>query len=136
MHTDSVNFNTNANLGLFGGYPPASRPGIMVTNTDLWEKMARGDKDIPSDTLELITRRDINGDYKVESMQRLGRPLNNGDVFIDISNGGAGYGDVLERDPAMVMEDLRKEIISHWVAQNVYLVAYDPASLEVDHKKT
>jgi len=36
----------------------------------------------------------------------------------------------------MVMEDLRNEIISHWVAQNVCHVAYDPATLEVDYKKT
>jgi acetophenone carboxylase len=136
MHSNSVSFNTSCNLGLFGGYPPSSRPGIQVTNTNLWEKLARGDNDIPSDTLELITKRSIKGDYKVESLQRVGRPINNGDIFTDISNGGAGYGDVLERDPEMVMEDIRSEIISHRVAQNIYRVAYDTSTLEVDYKKT
>jgi acetophenone carboxylase len=58
--------------------------------------------------------------------------LKNGDIFTDISDGGAGYGDVLERAPEMVMEDLRREIISHRVARDVYHVAYDPASLQVD----
>lgn len=136
MHTNSVNFNTNANLGLFGGYPAASRPGIQVTNTNLWEKMARGDNDIPSNSIELITKRTIKGDYKVEPLQRIGRPLKSGEIFVDFSNGGAGYGDVLERDPESVMEDIRKEIISHWVAQNVYHVAYNLETLEVDQKKT
>ena len=136
MHCNSVNFNTTSNLGLFGGYPGASRPGIQVTNTDLWEKMARGDKDLPSDLIQLITQKPIRGEYTVEPLQRLGRPLNNGDIFCDLSHGGAGYGDVLERAPEMVMEDIRQEIISHKTAQNVYHVAYDPVTLEVDYKKT
>jgi acetophenone carboxylase len=34
------------------------------------------------------------------------------------------------------MKDIRDEIISHWTAQNVYKVAYDPDTLEVDQKKT
>ena len=62
--------------------------------------------------------------------------MNNGDVFIEISNGGPGYGDVLERDPEMVMDDLRKEILSHRVAKKIYHVAYDQATLEVDYPKT
>lgn len=136
MHTNSVGFNVSPNQGLFGGYPPSSRPGIQIISTDVWEKMARGDKDIPSDTRELITKRSIKGDYQVEAMQRVGRPLNNGDIWVEISNGGPGYGDVLERNPDMVMDDLRKEIISHWVAHNIYHVNYDPSTLEVDYKKT
>lgn len=136
MHSNSVSFNVNANQGLFGGYPPPSRPGIQITDTDLWEKMARGDSDIPSDTRELITERSIKGNYQVEAMQRVGVPLNNGDVYIEISNGGPGYGDVLERDPEMVMDDLRKEIISHRVAQKIYHVAYDQATFDVDYRKT
>jgi N-methylhydantoinase B/oxoprolinase/acetone carboxylase alpha subunit len=136
MHSNAVNFNTNANLGLFGGYPPASRPGIQVSNTDLWEKMARGDRDIPSDLIQLITERTIEGAYEVEALQRPGRVLKNGDIFVDLSEGGAGYGDVLERSPEMVMDDLRGEIISHRVAQTVYRVAYDPTTLQVDAEKT
>jgi acetophenone carboxylase len=136
MASNTANMNTNSNLGLFGGYAPASRPGIQITDTDLWEKMARGDKDIPSDTLELITKRSIKGNYTIETLQRPARPLNNGDVFTDLAGGGSGYGDALERAPEMVVEDLRKEIISHWVAQNVYHVAYDPETLEVDYQRT
>ncbi len=132
----SVNLTIVSNVGLFGGYAPAARPGIQVTNTNLWEKMGRGDKDIPTDTVELVTRRSIKGDYTIENLQRPQRPLSNGDIFTDISCAGAGYGDILEREPQMIMEDLRNEIISHWVAQNVYHVAYDPVTLEVNYEKT
>ena len=62
--------------------------------------------------------------------------MENGDIWVVFSGGGAGYGDVLERDPEMVMDDLRKEVISHWTAENVYHVAYDPETLEADVEKT
>jgi acetophenone carboxylase len=50
--------------------------------------------------------------------------------------GGAGYGDPLLRDPEKVMEDLEKEIISDWVAVNIYKVVYDPETRSVDLEKT
>ena len=52
------------------------------------------------------------------------------------SFGGGGYGDVLEREPQAVMNDIKDQIVSHWAAQNVYKVAYDSDSLEVDYNKT
>jgi acetophenone carboxylase len=60
----------------------------------------------------------------------------NGDLWCVFNGGGGGYGDVLERDPDMVMDDLKKEVISHQTAKAVYHVAYDPETLEVDYDKT
>jgi len=34
------------------------------------------------------------------------------------------------------MKDLREQIISHWTAQNVYHVVYDPHTLRADHTGT
>jgi hypothetical protein len=62
--------------------------------------------------------------------------MENGDLWVVFSGGGGGYGDVLERDPGAVMDDLRKEVVSHWSAENVYHVAYDHENLEVDEEKT
>jgi acetophenone carboxylase len=50
--------------------------------------------------------------------------------------GGPGYGDPLEREPAEILEDLKKKIISDWTAQNIYRIAYDPARRKLDPKKT
>jgi N-methylhydantoinase B/oxoprolinase/acetone carboxylase alpha subunit len=123
-------------IGLFGGYPPPTLPGIEVKHTNIWEKMKRGDKDIPTGAMKLITERTIRGDYEISSIFKKTHVLENGDLFVVFSGGGGGYGDVLERDPGMVMDDLSKEVISHWTAENVYHVAYNHETLEVDDEKT
>lgn len=123
-------------LGLFGGYPPASAPGIWVRDTNLWEKMARGDADIPLTTAELATRRAVQGTYVFEHSNRPTRPGKNGDIIISTGGGGGGYGDALARDPKLVMEDLRTDLTSPWTAENVYHVVYDPQTLTVDEPAT
>ena len=123
-------------IGLFGGYPPETLPGIEVFHTNLWEKMKRGDRDLPSDAKQLISERTIKGDYSIGSIFKTTHILQNGDLWVIFSGGGGGYGDVLDRDPEMVMDDLRKDVISHRTADIVYHVAYDPETLEVDHDKT
>ena len=45
-------------------------------------------------------------------------------------------GDVLERDPELVMDDVRKQITSPWAAENVYRVAFDAETLDVNHPET
>lgn len=45
---------------------------------------------------------------------------------------GGGYGDVLERNPELVMKDLREDLISDESAENIYKVVYDRATRRVD----
>jgi acetophenone carboxylase len=122
--------------GIFGGYTSGVKIGIEIYNTDLWEQMREGKKELPSDIYQLITERTIEGEYVVSHNRRPGHSVKNGDIVVQMNGGGSGYGDVLERDPAAVMKDLREDIISHWVAENVYHVVYDPESLEANLKKT
>ncbi|EFK09275.1 hydantoinase B/oxoprolinase [delta proteobacterium NaphS2] len=122
--------------GVFGGYPPSPFPGIDVRNTDIWEKMANAENDIPSDTVEMLDRKALKGDYVIQSEARPTKVLMNGDIFLASALGGGGYGDVLERDPLMVIKDLQKDLISHWAAKNVYHIAYDPDTLVLDLDKT
>jgi acetophenone carboxylase len=98
--------------------------------------MKRGDKDIPSGASQLITERTIKGDYEIGSIFKKVHIMENGDLWVVFSGGGGGYGDVLERDTRSVMDDLRKQSISPWTAENVYHVAFDPETLEVDEEKT
>ncbi|MFC1910252.1 hydantoinase B/oxoprolinase family protein [Chloroflexota bacterium] len=123
-------------IGLFGGYPPATLPGIEVVHNNLWEKMKRGDKDVPSDARQLVTEKAINGEYIIGSIFKTTHVMENGDLWVIFSGGGGGYGDVLEREPEMVMKDLKNEIISPRTAEKVYCVAYDPQTLEVHREKT
>ena len=122
--------------GLFGGYPSNAKFGVEIRNSDLWPKMERGDKDIPSDYREMLTERAIGGKYIFGINIRATRVVKEGDIWVQMHSGTGGYGDVLERDPRLVMKDVREEIISHWTAQNIYRVAYDPKTLEVDYQKT
>jgi acetophenone carboxylase len=56
--------------------------------------------------------------------------------FIGVSGpGGAGYGDVLERDPDSVAADVAHGIISRWTAENVYCVVFDEENC-VDQEAT
>ena len=49
---------------------------------------------------------------------------------------GGGYGDVLERDPALVMKDLAEDLMSHENARDIYRVVYDEKTLVVDEEAT
>ena len=49
-----------------------------------------------------------------------GVPLKAGDVISFYSNGGGGYGDPLDRDPARVLEDVIDEFITLGKARDVY----------------
>ena len=122
--------------GLFGGYPGGTVPHMLITNTDVWDRMRSGDKAITGNVLDWYTKNPIHGKYCVHQCLQPGIVVSNGDVLTSLNSGGAGYGDVLEREPELVMKDLKRGIISQWTAQNVYHVAYDPESLEADYAKT
>ncbi len=122
--------------GIFGGYPPAARPGIRIVGSDVLDRLARGDPDIPPSADELVARRPISGEYIVGPGIRPSQVHERGDIYIGLSPGGAGYGDVLDREPAAVMDDVRRELISRWTAERVYHVAFDPVTLTPDLART
>jgi acetophenone carboxylase len=64
------------------------------------------------------------------------QPFKNGETFYVAMGGGAGYGDVLERDPALVMEDMRNGMCTSWAAMNIYKVAFDQNSFRLDSERT
>jgi acetophenone carboxylase len=61
-----------------------------------------------------------------------GMPLEEEDMALYVGFSGPGYGDVLERDPKLVEQDLKDRSISTWAAENVYKVEFDPDTLDVD----
>lgn len=123
-------------LGLFGGYPAASALGISIQNTDVKEKFARSDHDLPRDSVALATERTINGEYHFEFTNRPTRPGVEGDIIVATTGGGGGYGDPLARNPQHVVEDVRSESISSWTARNVHHVVFDDATFVVDLEAT
>jgi acetophenone carboxylase len=122
--------------GLFGGYSIPTIPFIKVRNNHLLQMMKETDPRIPFSTISLLEERAIGGDFQFSSIPSVIDMFQEGDIIACTSGGGGGYGDVLERDPELVIKDLKDGKISHSVAQNVYKVVYDPKTLIFDTDKT
>jgi hypothetical protein len=121
---------------LFGGYASAPIPGISVKKADLLQRMQQGDPDLTLDHRQIFEQRDIQGDWKFELIARTPDMYAEGDLLFGFSGGGPGYGDPLERTPELVVEDLKKNIISNWTATNIYKVALDAEGRKVDAART
>jgi acetophenone carboxylase len=124
-----------ADRGLFGGYAGGVAPAVKIAGAD-WKRMfEQAPYDIPRDFHELVVGGKVRGEYSLKEAQP-GEPYFEGESYTVAALGGSGYGDVLEREPARVMADLKSGIISGYVAKNVYHMVYDPDTLEVDVQAT
>ena len=62
--------------------------------------------------------------------------LERGDHLLPFSGGGAGVGSPVERDPEAVRSDVRNELVSPQMANDVYKVVIDPETFEIDAAAT
>lgn len=123
-------------IGLFGGYYGCVLPGVYVANTDVLQKMLAGESDIPTDIQDMLTRKTLRGDFKIEHITRRAKLLKEGDIFVGLNSGGGGYGDALERPGELVERDLKNGIISKFTATNVYHISFDPETLALNQDET
>jgi acetophenone carboxylase len=119
--------------GVFGGYASVCGPGLIAWESDFEKMIEKGEK-VPQSRFELIEQ--MKGKVSVLPKFVSLREFHNGDIITVQNPGGGGYGDALERDPEMVMNDLRVGAIDDWVAENVYKVAYDKENILLDVKRT
>ncbi len=120
---------------LFGGYAPPTRPGLLLRSLDSGEFL-RGNGNRKLDLLSLLNG-DLGGELVAEFYSRPVRGYSRSRaIAVNLSVGGAGYGDPLDRDPIAVQQDLIDGLVSEWTATHVYKVAYDPAKQRVDVEKT
>ena len=69
--------------------------------------------------------------------RRMGVQIQGSDEATVVFEGaGAGYGDLLERDPAGVIKDIEESLISQGVAERLYKVKFDPVTLSINHDAT
>jgi N-methylhydantoinase B len=59
-----------------------------------------------------------------------------GDLISIRTSGGGGWGDPLERDPKLVLEDYKNDLITLDIAANIYRVIIDPINNEINWEKT
>jgi len=95
---------------------------------------ADGGRDGSSNAVEIIPA------GATEPLLRRGKlaryPLRRGDVARLITAVGGGYGHPLERDPALVQDDIRNEFLTISQAREIYGVVIDPQTLAVDEATT
>ena len=114
------------NAGLFGGYAANVRPGIRIVGSKEEQTAKDGSPMAPRNEFDLLSMARAAGmDLQLTPAQQLGAVFQEGDFIGVTGPGGAGYGDVLERDPKSVAADVSMGIISQWTAENVYCVIFD-----------
>ena len=126
-----------SNQGLFGGYPGPATFFEWMTRSDFQEVVKKFPSMIDDGTIDLskLSHEEyFSGHMSTTSGDRV---LSQGDMWHSTTHTGAcGLGDPLERDPELIVQDIRNKMVTLDVAQKAYAVAIDPKTLEIDHKKT
>jgi acetophenone carboxylase len=123
--------------GIFGGYavPPVFIE--IVRKSNLGRLLSESEAGV-SGSLDQIYQESNpeEGEREFKNINTSANPVVKGDTFYVSVGGGGGYGDVLERDPEMIMNDLRNGMVTHEAVQDLYKVAYNRESLLVDKEET
>ncbi len=123
--------------GLFGGYSCPSYQLCKIKGVNVFEVLRENPTAIEEfDIVKLMNERPIPGKYTSQDMGMTFELCNEGEIYMICQGSGGGYGDVLERDPALVMKDLSEDLMSHENARNIYHVVYDEKTLVVDEAAT
>lgn len=121
------------NQGLFGGYPSACVYSDRMVDTDFFERTSKGE-DLPYEFEEV--KQLLKGEYIPGTASIPARISKEGDIIMYSSIGGGGLGDLLERDPALIVEDLKNGHATLDLAEKVYCVSIDPETFGIDYEKT
>jgi len=126
-------------LGIYGGYPSPTRPIVILRNLVDKKWLSKLDK-IPESEMAMVdlsrSGKLPGGDLFVGPNTNPTMNLREGDVFAVCSANSSGFGDVLERDPKLVINDLKLGVISEWAAEHVYKIVFDHSTLETDYGRT
>jgi N-methylhydantoinase B len=114
--------------GLYGGYPASIQARLVLRGAAIAAELRRSRvparlEDVEGATLEPLAAK-----------QRTW--LGADDALLVVCAGGGGYGDPLERDPARVALDVRRDLVSRAVAEAIYGVCLADGAAVVDAART
>jgi N-methylhydantoinase B len=98
--------------GMMGGYPGAVNRYRFVVDTDIAERMQRAE--LPADIDDVAGKR---VELQLRQQDFIQKPA---DVYAVLWSAAGGFGDPLERDPAMVAEDVENTDVSAVAAREIY----------------
>jgi len=124
--TYGVSSSRNSGQGIFGGQSAAPSVIVHLEDTNVLEKIRN------KQSIEEIA--DVGGRASTLAYKEF--EFKKGDVVYMKMASGGGYGDPLERDPQLVLEDVIDGLVSEQAAQEVYGVVLDEKKEAADLVKT
>jgi acetone carboxylase alpha subunit len=123
--------------GLFGGYACGAYPLCKVEDVDVYDVMLSEPERFKHSIAETMNEQPYeNAKYSSHHMG-LGFSISKrGELYMISQGSGGGYGDVLERDPELVIKDIEERLITPDWAKKIYHVAFDEETLIVDIEAT
>lgn len=142
--TDNFGFMTgqcgakhNSAYGLFGGYGCPAYPLGKIKGVNVFDTLKTEPELVKFSMVELMNEQAIPGaKYIMQDAGMNFEQCHEGEVYMICQGAGGGYGDVLERDPELVMKDVEEGLISPELAAKIYRVEFDRRSLAVDAEAT
>ncbi|RTL57016.1 MAG: acetone carboxylase subunit alpha [Rhodocyclaceae bacterium] len=123
--------------GLFGGYSCGAYPLCKVKGVDVYEVLENEPHKFKHSIEEIMNEQPFEGASYTTHHMGMGFEISKrGELFMISQGAGAGYGDLLERDPAGVIRDIEEGLISHAVAERLYQVKFDSTTLAINHDAT
>lgn len=122
--------------GLFGGYASPAYQLCKIKDVNVFDELKNNPEKVSFDILSLMNNQSLPGTYSVNDMGMTFELCQEGELYMICQGSGGGYGDVLERDPEMVMRDIREDLISPDIARSIYHVVFDEATLVLDAAAT
>ena len=123
--------------GLFGGYACGTYPLCKIRGVDAYEVLLDEPHKFKHSIAELMNERPFEDAAYTTHHMGMGFEISKrGELYMISQGAGAGYGDLLERDPAAVIRDIEEGLMSQGVAARLYKVKFDPETLVVDPAAT
>lgn len=118
--------------GIFGGYGSPTYPVCRVKGINIFEEIEK-QGGFRGDIEHIMNDRPYSGGTYLATRGAMPYEFcKEGELYLTSQGAGGGYGDVLDRDPQLVMKDFREGLISERTVRHIYHVAYDPRSLAAD----
>lgn len=123
--------------GLFGGYACGTYPLSKVQGVDVYDVLMNTPEKFKHSIEEIMNEQPFEGASYTTHHMGMGFEISKrGELFMISQGAGAGYGDLLERDPTSVIKDIEDGLMSPEVAARLYKVVFDPVTLAIDETAT
>lgn len=123
--------------GLFGGYSAPTYPLCKVKGVDVFEVMKTDPKKFEFSIVDTMNKRPFEGaTYTTHHTGLQFELAKRGELYMITQGSGGGYGDVLDRDPDLVIRDIEENLLSHETARRIYHIVYNPETLVLDREGT